>query len=546
MSPSHTTFFESLAQQGLEVSTDTGEAADAARNVTMRQQSVGGIVRPRSTDQVRIVVSAARSTRTALYPVSTGLNWGYGSRAPARAGCVLVDLSAMKDIRNAKDISAANPVAIIEPGVTQGQLADFLAQHAPDVYFNVTGSARETSVLGASLDRGVGYFGPRRDDVFGLEVVTGTDQLLYTGMRRLGDDSPVAACHPYGLGPQLDGLFFQGNFGIVTSACIRLRPRQARHVAVSIGIPREEDLPGVIDTLAHLKRSGILPAVTHLGNRARTHATLHESVARFLVEECGVSSAAAGKEADDALTRVAPHPWTGLAGLAGTHAHVRASVRALRQALHGRAQVRVVTDALLDLAINMRGVLKHVPPLRALVAAAVATKPLHGLATGVPSSIAVRNLMLKFGCPFDAPVSSLDSSRCGLLYMSPVLPLRGEASTAVLRRLDAVARRFDHTLYITLNIETDLTQVAVINLLFDSGNAAATRNAQDCADALLADIESQGLSVYRARTDMMAHITSDTRGHSAVFWDHVAELKRVFDPLDIIAPGRYNRVLTVD
>ncbi|MFT4172911.1 MAG: FAD-binding protein [Rhodocyclaceae bacterium] len=542
----HSTFFKSLAEQGLDFSVDAGDAARAAHNVTAHDSAVVGIVRPRSVDQVRTLVSLARAARMPLYPVSTGFNWGYGSRSPARANCVLVELAAMNAIRNAGDISTANPVALIEPGVTQGQLADFLADQVPEVYFNVTGSARETSVLGASLDRGVGYFGPRRDDVFGLEVVTGTGQLLYTGMRRLGDDSPVAACHPYGLGPQLDGLFFQGNFGIVTSACIRLRPRQARHVAVSIGIPREEDLPGVIDTLAHLKRSGALPAVTHIGNRARTHATLHESVARFLVDECGVSPAASGKEADAALTRVAPHPWTGLAGLAGTHAQVRASVSALRHALGGRAQVRVVTDALLDLAISMRGLLKHVPPLRALVAAAAATKPLHGLATGIPSSIAVRNLMLKFGSPADAPVGTLDGSRCGLLYISPVLPLRGDASVAVLRRLDAVAQRFGHTLYITLNIETDLTQVAVINLLFDASDAAATQLAHDCADALLADIEAQGLSVYRARADMMAHITADSRGHSTVFWDHVAELKRVFDPLDIIAPGRYNRVQTAD
>ncbi|MFA9439033.1 FAD-binding oxidoreductase [Uliginosibacterium sp. sgz301328] len=539
-------FFTRLANAGIPIDADPDRLARATQNITTREQPLAGRVTPRTVDEVRAVVLAAFDTNVPLYPVSTGLNWGYGSRSPATAGCVLVDLSAMRAIRNADDIGPDNPVAIIEPGVTQGQLADYLAEHVPSVYFNVTGSARETSVLGASLDRGVGYFGPRRDDVFGLEIVTGTAELLYTGLRRLGEDSPIATCHPYGLGPQLDGLFFQGNYGIVTSACLRLRPRQACHVAVSIGIPREDDLPGVIDTLAHLKRGGALPAVTHIGNRARTHATLHESVVRFLVDECGVAPGNAPAEADDVLRRVAPHPWTGLAGIAGTRAQVRAAIRAIRAALGRRAQLRVVTDRLLDTAISLRGVLGRIGPLRPLVAAAVATKPLHGLATGVPSSIAVRNLMLKFGSAADAPVGELDTSRCGLMYICPVLPLRGMASVGALHRLQGVAERFGHTLYTTLNIETDLTLVAVINLLFDRGDAADTARAQECADALLADIEAQGLSVYRARADMMSYIAADTRGHSQAFWQHVADLKRVFDPRDIIAPGRYNRVLRED
>ena len=93
---------------------------------------------------------------------------------------------------------------------------------------------------------------------------------------------------------------------------------------------------------------------------------------------------------------------------------------------------------------------------------------------------------------------------------------------------------------VTLNIETELSQVAVINLLFDRGIPAEVDKAHACAEALHAVIEEEGLSPYRARIDMMARLAADTRGASQAYWQHVAALKQVFDPDGIIAPGRYD------
>ena len=106
----------------------------------------------------------------------------------------------MNRILNAESISVNNPVAVIEPGVTQMQLYEFLQNHCPELTFNVTGSGKETSIIGNALDRGVGYMGPRREDLFGLEIVLGTGEILRTGFRRLGESSRLAHSHPFGLG----------------------------------------------------------------------------------------------------------------------------------------------------------------------------------------------------------------------------------------------------------------------------------------------------------------------------------------------------------
>jgi 4-cresol dehydrogenase (hydroxylating) len=154
------------------------------------------VLRPTSRDDVVRCVHQARLSGQPLYPISTGMNWGYGARAPVRAGSTLLDLSAMNRILNADRISPGHPVAVIEPGVTQAQLHAHLTRHCPGLVFNVTGSAAATSILGNALDRGVGYAGPRREDMFGFEFVTGTGQVLQTGFRRLGEATAASSPAP--------------------------------------------------------------------------------------------------------------------------------------------------------------------------------------------------------------------------------------------------------------------------------------------------------------------------------------------------------------
>ncbi len=102
--------------------------------------------------------------------------------------------------------------------------------------------------------------------------------------------------------------------------------------------------------------------------------------------------------------------------------------------------------------------------------------------------------------------------------------------------MKTVASNEGHELYVTINIETPTSFVAVINLLFDRSKPAETERAHRCADKLLAHIRQQGMEVYRARADMMASIVSEQPG----YWETVRALKQALDPHNIIAPGRYN------
>lgn len=504
-------------------------------NVTGRFRRVTAIHKPASVNEVRALVCAARQSGIPLYPVSTGFNWGYGSRSPVVEGCSLLDLSAMNRILNADEISPDHPVAVIEPGVTQGQLYEFLRQHCPQLGFNVTGSGRETSIIGNTLERGVGYAGSRSEDIFGLEVVTGTGELLHTGFRRLGEHSPLVHAYPYGIGPQLDGLFLQSNFGVVTSACFRLFPKPSCAVAISLSLKYGSDLPDFINELIRLRREGLITTVTHLANRARSQSTLHFGIADYLQNRCALSPEMVVKETDQAMHAIVAGDWACLASISGSAAQVSAALRTIRRRLRKFGYLKVITDKRLALGFTVADRLRFFPLMRTYAAAMSAIQPLHRLALGEPTDIPVKNLLWQFG-ETAKPASELDQSRCGLLFISPVLPPNGLFITAILDEMQLIAERYQHILYITLNIEADNALVAIINLLFDRSSPSEIDRAHECADALLSCIHERGLELYRARADWMDKITATTPD----YWQKIRALKQVFDPDNIIAPGRYN------
>lgn len=490
---------------------------------------------PTSIAEIINIVQAARKEKFTIQIFSTGLNWGYGSKATLLGKHATVDLSKMRKILNADEISISNPVAVIEPGVTQGQLHEFLQQKCPSLYFNVTGSGRDTSIIGNALDRGVGYLGPRRDDLFGLELVTGTGDVLQTGFRRLGHSSPLASCHPFGLGPMLDGLFFQSNFGVITSACFRLLPRPACQVGVSLALSSEKNLGRFIDILAELKRERVMTGVTHIGNRARTRSSLMHGITDYLKVNCKLCGAALEKATKLALYTVAPHEWTSLGGISGTRKQVTAAVTELRSRMRGLGKINLITNEKLELGYKIFDRFRFLSWAQSQAAVISAVRPLHGLASGIPTDTAINNLLWKFGRT-DLLPHQLDESNCGILYISPALPMVGDFVTTIVARMKSIALEHGHELYITLNIETETSMVAIINLLFDRSNNLEIESAQCCASALYAHIKSCGLEVYRARADMMHKVVDPTSD----YWKYIRNVKSVFDPDNVIDPGRYN------
>jgi 4-cresol dehydrogenase (hydroxylating) len=134
-------------------------------------------------------------------------------------------------------------------------------------------------MVGNLLERGFGVFSAGPDEnryasFCDLEVVTGTGQLLHTGMRRFGD-LPTAALDSWGIGPNLTGLFVQSNLGVVTAATLWLSPIApfCEHFIVSAD---GDALPKLLDTLREIRHVGSPKTRFYVQNRYR-HASLTSS-----------------------------------------------------------------------------------------------------------------------------------------------------------------------------------------------------------------------------------------------------------------------------
>jgi 4-cresol dehydrogenase (hydroxylating) len=216
------------------------------------------VIRPHRADQIPGLLHIARTYCIPLYPISRGRNWGWGDACPVTGGQAILDLGGLDRIL---EINAELGYAVVEPGVTQGQLAEALAAEAPEWWLESTNAGPETSILGNTLERGLGM-GDRTASVCGLEAVLPDGQLLRTGFGNF-PHSRVTHLAKWGIGPNLEGLLSQSNLGVVTRMGIWLMPRPQGAECCLVSVPAGA-LTRLIDALRPLRMRGVLTTNVHI------------------------------------------------------------------------------------------------------------------------------------------------------------------------------------------------------------------------------------------------------------------------------------------
>lgn len=214
-------------------------------------------VAPETVEQVQQLVRIANQHRIPLYPISTGKNLGYGGSAPNLSGSVVVDLKRMNRIIEVDD---KRGFALVEPGVAYFDIYRHIRERQLKVWIDCPDPGWG-SLVGNALDHGVGYtWGPFRDHFgshCGMEVVLPSGELMRTGMGAM----PGAKSwqdYRYGFGPYVDGLFGQGNFGIVTKMGFWLLPEPEAYLSGYITVPKRRDLVALVDNVNYLEHSGLI------------------------------------------------------------------------------------------------------------------------------------------------------------------------------------------------------------------------------------------------------------------------------------------------
>ncbi|TWJ11340.1 FAD-binding oxidoreductase [Geobacter argillaceus] len=177
---------------------------------------------PSTVKEVQTIVAIANKYKTPLWTVCNGENEGYGSSAPATPGQIVVDLKNMNKII---EVDQELAYCHLEPGVTYNDLYQHLKKKNINLWLDVPASAANVSIIGNTLERGCGYTPYSEKFIFscGMEVVLPNATLLRTGMGGI-PNSTSTQVFKWGYGPYVDGLFSQGNSGIVTKLGIWLMP----------------------------------------------------------------------------------------------------------------------------------------------------------------------------------------------------------------------------------------------------------------------------------------------------------------------------------
>ena len=517
-----------IAIVGRDHVVDDDAARQAAATATFSTRvRVPLIVRPETREQVQACVRVANEHRIPVYPISSGLNWGYGSRVPASDGNVVLDLGRMRRI---VDFSEALAYVTVEPGVTQQQLFEFLAAQKSRLWMDATGTSPAASLIGNTMERGFGHtpYGDHFAHVCALEVVLGDGTCIDTGFARFGQTA-TAPVYRWGLGPVLDGLFTQSNFGIVTRMTIWLMPAPERFQAYFFSCDAPGDLGRVIDALRPLKLSGTLRSAAHIGNDYKVLNGLQQ----YPWAEMGGRTPMMPDDLAPFRQRLRIGLWNGSGGLYGTRAQVAEARRLVKQQLKGIAgRLQFLDDRLLGMAKRFAAPYRLVTGWD-LSSALALLEPVYGLMRGVPTAHPLASAYWRKRTAVPAQMNP-DRDRCGLLWCAPVAPMEGGHAERLARLSSDVLLSHGFEPLISITLVTERAITCVVSISYDRDVEGEDARALACYHDLLSRLTASGYHSYRLGIQAMGH---------AQFEDSAApllsRLKQACDPNGVLAPGRY-------
>lgn len=487
------------------------------------------VLYPSTTEEVQTVVRIASEQRTVVYPISRGRNWGYGDACAPTNGAAIVDLGRMNRIL---EVNTELAYTVIEPGVTQGQLNSYLKGNRTGLWMDCTGAGPEASLVGNTLDRGFGHtrYGDHVSTTCGMEVVLADGRVLNTGFGHY-PNAKAGRVYSYGIGPSLDGLFCQSNFGIVTKIGLWLAPEPEAFNFFFARLPNDEDIASFVDLLRPLRLSGVVQSAVHIGNDYR----IFSSRGRYPFDQTNGSTPLPQDVRKRLRDTYGLGAWNVAGALTGTKAHVHASRKAVRNALKGLGGVRFVSDKELDFAARAFGFLSKIGIARETARFITSAKPVLAAAKGIPAEQPIRGTYWRLRHEPPRNVNDPIEAGAGVMWVSPVLPTRGEDAQHVMRIVEPIFAAHGFEPMTTFTMITERSMVAVLNVYFDKRDEEETKKAEACHHVLVETLMKEGYIPYRAGLSTMPM----TVNAGDVFWEVAAQIKKALDPADIISRGRY-------
>ncbi|MHA1296499.1 MAG: FAD-binding oxidoreductase [Promethearchaeota archaeon] len=186
------------------------------------------VVIPENREQLVELVKYCNENLIPIVPYATGNNVG-GLTIPDKGG-IIIDFG--KKMNRILHVNEEMMYALLEPGVTFGQLKKYLDENYPHLRYSYPNAPPYAGVVGNALLSGMTNLGAKigsmADSLNGLEVITADGEIARIGSCFYGKEEadPDSWWCRYPM-PDLMGLFinWQGMTGIVTKAAVQLWPK---------------------------------------------------------------------------------------------------------------------------------------------------------------------------------------------------------------------------------------------------------------------------------------------------------------------------------
>lgn len=516
-------FIEILGEES--VVTDSKSIKEFSLSTIGAKRNFSCILYPSNEKQVSLVLKIASKNDISIHPVSQGKNWGYGSSNPPKDCYAILSLKKMNKIL---DYDNEIGTVVVEPGVTQKQLSEFLLKNKSNFYVDVSGAGPETSILGNIVERGYGI-GRFRDHFLhssGMEIVLANGEILRTGLENLSKKRNNSI-YKWGVGPYIEGLFTQSNFGVVTKIVVHLCPLPENLEVFVFQNKNENGIFDLIDPVRSLLMHGHVNTGINIldGNRALTSKVSYNT----LIKE------------KNTFKKYGVSRWNGVGAIYGTNGQIKSSKKAIKKQLKNK------TSKLIFISNRKLKILQMFSKyLEKFFGQGIvdSIEKLFEIFSGKPNQISLRTPYWKHSSIISEKIDinefSLDPARdkCGLMWVSPLVPMKKEEVRRFLSIINKVHKEHEIEPCITFTAISDRIFDVTIPILFNQECEEELNKAKIFRSVLIQTLKRDGFYPYRFGIDDMSQLIDVDNP----YWKIISKLKGVFDPFDIISPGRYCQV----
>ena len=477
---------------------------------------------------VEEIIAKANTQNLKLWPISGGMNFGYGTSLPVGEDHYILDLSQLKEI-------IYNPTSqsvTIEPGVNQQDLADFLDHKQLPYLVPTTGLGAKGSLIGNALDGGYGMtpITDHFDALSEIEGVFGNGTSFRHSYREL-DCPEMAQSWRAQTGPTLNSLLRQGNFAVVTRATLQLARIPESTRVVVIEWPSEERFLEGQEALSKI-----------VEETPSTGGIISMNASRVLSTQLDtpLTSATEGRERIRHLERLARDrkiaPWTSIGTFYGGKHQIKGAMKDIKRRLPG-ARVRTFSVP----AIKALARMMHIAPQRFIPPAyrrhISALQDTIGLLEGRPIVV-----FLKIAYALDKTNMAMSVDRHpakdgqGILWFAPLVNLNKDAVTDYIQSMKEVLHHYGFDNLLAVTARSSRVHSGTIPIIFRKDDPSSVLRAKSCYRALVRMGLRKNMPVYRIGVEYMNEIYPPAQSG---FSQCLRKIQEVLDPNNIIAPGRY-------